>query len=92
MAYCFLHHSEEKEMLVAEAGTVTQVCSFITSHVMSVVCRPGSFHDLKRCQYVLFLLIFKIIIAYELHSSSFLFPLLTMLKQTLFKLNSVAFI
>lgn len=74
MAYCFLLHAEEKEILVAEAGTVTQVCSFIISHVLSVVCKPGSFHDLKRCQYFLFLLIFKIIMAYDFPSSSFLFP------------------
>lgn len=51
MANCFLHHAEEKEILVAEAGAVTIVCSFISSYVLSVDCRPGSFHDLKRCQY-----------------------------------------
>lgn len=68
------------------------MCSFITSHVLSVVCRPGSFHDLKRCQYFLFLLIFKVVIACDLHSSSFLFPILIMLKQNLFKLSNIAFI
>lgn len=43
MAYCFFPHAEEKEMFVAEVGTVTQMCSFITSCVLLVVCRHGSF-------------------------------------------------
>lgn len=43
MAYCFFPHAEEKEMFVAEVGTVTQMCSFITSRVLLVVYKHGSF-------------------------------------------------
>lgn len=35
MAYCFLHHTEEKEMLVAEAGTVTSVLFYNLSCFVS---------------------------------------------------------
>lgn len=85
MVYCFLHHAEEKEMLIAEAGTVTSVLFYNLSCFASCL-QTWIFSCFEK--YFLFLLIFK---NYDVHSSSFLFPLLIMLKQTLFKLNSIAF-